>query len=86
MTPAEPIGKSAIRPGRSSVRQSKVVDPPTESSPGTWRGDWVRDRRRLQVVARDSSHDEGDATHTQLDLVLLDDAGDSIPIGGTIAA
>jgi hypothetical protein len=60
----------------------KIVDPVVESNPGTWRGDWLRDGRRLQVVATSLS---GDATRTQLSLVLLADTGD-IPVGAPVAS
>ncbi len=58
------------------------VDAVVESSPGVWRGDWVRDGRRLQVVATALV---GDATRTQLNLVLLPDTGD-IPVGATVTS
>jgi len=43
------------------------------------RGDWLRERRRLQVSASDLSPGEGDATHTQFNLVLLDDVPVATP-------
>ena len=53
-----------------------VVDPVVETSNGVWRGDWLRDGRRLQVITSDLSPNEGDATDTQIDLVLLATSGD----------
>ena len=56
-----------------------VADPVVETSRGVWRGDWIRDGRRLQVIASDLSPSSGDATHTQINLVLLADTGD-VPV------
>lgn len=54
------------------------VDPVTESSPGVWRGDWVRDGRRLQVSALPFDMDEPTG-RVQFSLVLLPDEGD-VPV------
>ena len=53
----------------------QVVDPPVRSATGVWRADWLKDRRRLQVIASPLEPSD-DATHTQIDLVLLNDAGE----------
>jgi hypothetical protein len=46
------------------------VAPPSEVGLDVWRGDWSKDGRLLEVSASPLSRNEGDATHTQFDLVL----------------
>lgn len=60
----------------------QIADPVRETSEDVWRGDWVRDGRRLQISALPLTVDDDPVVHTQFSLVLLDDAGD-IPVGGT---
>lgn len=58
----------------------RMVEEPTETSPGVWRGDWVREGRRLQVVASPGTGIPN--APGQLNLILLADTGD-VPVGGT---
>jgi hypothetical protein len=56
------------------------VQAPAESSPGVWRGDWIKEGRRLQVIASPATGLPN--AKGQLNLVLLPSTAD-IPVGGT---
>ena len=59
-----------------AARGWSVADPVVETSADVWRGDWVKDGRRLQVVASPMTLGAASAASTQFNLIMLDDRTD----------